>query len=52
MCKYMLKKLLKELLPYNTKVANEIILKLFHSMHIDCYHGNIIKLLYSIYIRE
>ena len=58
MYKYVLEDLSNELLPCNTKVVTakhievvtqyaqklllQNILKLLHSMHIDCYHGNII----------
>ena len=47
----MLGDLSKELIPCNTKVATSNILKFLRSMHIDWYHENIIKLIYSIYIK-
>jgi hypothetical protein len=47
----MLEDLSKELILCNTKVATPNILTFLHTMHIDCYHENIIKLLYSIYIK-
>jgi hypothetical protein len=45
------RRFIKELLLCNTKLATQNIIKFLHDMHIDCYHENIIILLYSIYIK-